>query len=171
MIVRTGLLVSFLVLTSCTSCTPASTGGATDTGQATDFTVTDIEGKTLNLSDYLGKKAILIDFWATWCKPCTAEMVHLQKFYEAKKDGFVVIAVSLDNADSESQVAPYIKSQGYTFPVVIDTDSRITNLYNQRKAAPYSVLIDKRGKIVNRKEGYNAGEEKQIEADIDAAMK
>lgn len=165
------LALAFLPAASCQPSGPAATGGNTEGGQATDFTITDIDGKTLNLSDYLGKKAVLIDFWATWCKPCTAEMVHLQKIYEARKEGFVVIAVSIDNGDTEAQVAPYIKSKGYTFPVVVDSDSRVQNLYNPRKAAPYAILIDKHGKIVKRKEGYNAGEEKQLETEIDAAMK
>lgn len=153
----------------------AETGGvgASDeaTGTAPDFTLTDVEGRQVSLSDYLGKKAVLIDFWATWCKPCIAEMVHLQKMYEAKKDGLVVLAISIDGPETEAQVAPFVKTKGWTFPVLLDSETRATGLYNPRRAAPFTVLIDRHGKIVKKREGFNAGDEVQLEADVEAAMK
>jgi peroxiredoxin len=140
-------------------------------GSVTDFTLTDVDGKSVALGDYLGKKAILLDFWATWCKPCIAEMGHLQKMYEAKKDGFVVLAISMDASETEAQVAPTVKTKGWTFPVLLDSETRATSLYNPRRSAPYTVLINKQGKVVKKREGYNPGDEAEIEKDIDAAMK
>jgi peroxiredoxin len=145
--------------------------GTSEESSVTDFTLSDVEGKSVSLGDYLGKKAILIDFWATWCKPCIAEMTHLQKMYEARKDKFVVLAVSMDASETEAQVAPVVHSKGWTFPVLLDTETRVVSLYNPRRAAPFTVLIDKNGKIVKKREGYNPGDEAEIEKDIDAAMK
>src|SRR6185437_14593748 len=64
-------------------------------GSAPDFSLKSTEGKTVRLSDYLGKSVVLIDFWSTTCDPCLAEMPHLVDLYKANKDkGFVVLAVS-----------------------------------------------------------------------------
>lgn len=149
----------------------ANKSTAAEDSNVTDFTLTDVEGKSVSLSDYLGKQAILIDFWATWCKPCIAEMTHLQKMYETRKDKFVVLAISMDAAETEAQVAPVVHSKGWTFPVLLDTETRVVSLYNPRRAAPFTLLIDKNGKIVKKREGYNPGDEAEIEKDIDAAMK
>jgi peroxiredoxin len=158
--------------------TPAPTTGSngahkadTEDSNAPDFTLTDVDGKSVSLSEYLGTKVILIDFWATWCKPCIAEMSHLQKMYDARKDNLVILAVSMDASETEAQVAPTVKSKGWTFPVLLDTETRVVSLYNPRRAAPYTVLIDRHGKIVKKREGYNPGDEAEIEKDIDAAMK
>lgn len=171
-------LVALLVGCSSGPTTPGgTTAGAntankdTEDSNAPDFTLTDVEGKSVSLSDYLGSKVILIDFWATWCKPCIAEMAHMQKMYEARKDNFVVLAISMDASETEAQVAPTVKTKGWTFPVLLDPETRVVSLYNPRRAAPYTVLIDRHGKIVKKREGYNPGDEVEIEKDIDAAMK
>ena len=161
-----------------TSTTPGP-GGSTskessDSSQSdvTDFTLTDINGTEVSLSQFVGKGAIVISFWATWCKPCVAEMPHLQRMYEKRKgEGFVVLAVSLDGPETEAEVAPFVKSKGFTFPVLIDTETRAASLYNPRRAAPFTVVIDRHGKIVKKREGFNPGDEAQLETDVDAAMK
>jgi peroxiredoxin len=169
-----------LLLASCGgSSSGAKTGGAEPApasdgsdSNAADFTLTDVDGNQVSLSQYLGKSAVLIDFWATWCKPCVAEMVHLQKIYDAKKgEGFVVLAISLDGPETESQVAPVVRNKGFTFPVLLDSETRATGMYNPRRAAPFTVLIDRSGTIVKKREGFNAGDEVQLEKDIEAAMK
>lgn len=91
--------------------------------------------------------------------------------YEAKKDGLVVLAISIDGPETEAQVAPFVKTKGWTFPVLLDSETRATGLYNPRRAAPFTVLIDRHGKIVKKREGFNAGDEVQLEADVEAAMK
>ena len=144
-----------------------ASGGSSD---VTDFTLNDVDGNSVSLSEYAGKgKPVIISFWATWCKPCIAEMPHLQQIYERNKA--VVLAISLDGPETEADVAPFVKSKGFTFPVLIDTETRAASLYTPRRAAPFTVIINKSGKIVKRREGFNPGDEVQLEADVDAAGK
>jgi peroxiredoxin len=150
----------------------ASAQGLSKAGaQAEDFTTRDIDGRTVRLGDYLGKQAVLLDFWATFCQPCMAEMPHLRRLYEAYKDkGFVILAVSMDGPESLSEVPSFARRNSMTFPVVFDEDSRIASLYNPRKSAPLSVLIDKSGRVVGVREGYSPGDEETLEKEIQAAV-
>jgi peroxiredoxin len=150
-----------------TASTSTSAGFAGNQTLASDFSARDVDGKTLRLSDYLGKQAVLIDFWSTYCEPCLAEMPHLRKIYdEQKAKGFVVIAVAMDGPETVADVPSFAKRNGMIFPVVLDEDSHVAQIYNPKKAAPLSVLIDKTGKVYRVREGYNPGDEKLVEADV-----
>lgn len=139
--------------------------------QATDFAARDIEGKTVRLSDYLGKQAILVDFWSTFCEPCLAEMPHLRKLYESQKGkGFVILAVSMDGPETVAEVPSFAKRNGMSFPVLLDEDSHIVSIYNPKRSAPLSVLIDKQGRVVRVREGYNPGDEALIAADVASVL-
>ena len=142
--------------------------GASGTGAtATDFTARDIDGKTVRLSTYLGKQAILLNFWQTWCEPCVAEFPHLRKMYEANKDkGFVLLGVAMDGPETVANVPAFAKRNQLNFPVLLDEDSHVAAVYNPKKSAPLSVLIDKTGKIAVIREGYNPGDEEYLEREV-----
>jgi peroxiredoxin len=146
----------------------SSTDTSLKTGAiAADFVSRDIDGKTLRLSDYLGKQAVLLDFWATFCEPCLAEMPHLRRLYDANKSkGFVVIAIAMDGPETVAEVPNFAKRNQMTFPVALDEDSHVASIYNPKKSAPLSVLIDKTGKVVKIHEGYNPGDETMLAADV-----
>lgn len=139
-------------------------------GTATNFTVRDIKGKYLRLSDF-GKQAVLMNFWATWCKPCLIELRHLQKLYKKyQSKGFVVLAVSMDGPETRAKVVPLVNRYKLTFPVVVDTETSIVKLYNPKNAAPFSVFI-KRGKVVKTREGFQVSDISAIEKEVTDLLK
>lgn len=148
--------------------TTATTATATTTGAtASDFSARDVDGKTVRLSTYLGKQAILLNFWETWCEPCVAEFPHLRRMYEANKEkGFVLFGIAMDGPETVANVPAYARRNQLNFPVLLDEDSRVASIYNPKKSAPLSVLIDKTGKIVAIREGYNPGDEKDLAKEV-----
>jgi peroxiredoxin len=146
----------------------ATTSSATKSGSSLpDFQLADTQGGTLVLSQVVAQnKVVYLDFWATWCGPCTAEMPKLEAFYQKYKDqGFVVVGISMDDPSTMGAVTSYIHRMGMTFPVVVDTDSRAVQLYNTTRSAPYGVLIAN-GKIVAEHGGYTPGDELTLEEQI-----
>lgn len=161
------------------ACGPGVTGKGAQSGadqarsgaQATDFTLRDVDGNTVRLSDYLDKDVVLLDFWATWCVPCEAELPHLESLYQDKKDkGFVVLGISMDGPETIAQVASYARRYNLSFPVLLDEETKVVNVYNPKRTAPLSLLIDRKGQIATVRSGYNAGDEKLIEADVDRLL-
>ena len=131
------------------------------------FEATDIEGNDVALSDYLGKRVIVMSFWSTWCEPCKAEMPILQKLENKYgKTGLKILSISRDGPDTVSEVAPYIRSNQYTFTVIVDEDSSIAQAYNPRNALPFMVIIDRKGKIVKQIEGFQLSKADQMVAEI-----
>ena len=136
-----------------------------------DFELDTLDGRSVRLSDHLGKSVILIDFWATFCDPCLAAMPHLDEIYKKyKARGFVVFGVSIDGPDSIAQVRAEVNKLGVTFPILLDEESQVVALYNPKTSAPYSVLIGRDGRIISKKEGYTTGDASVVERDIEAAL-
>lgn len=109
---------------------------------AAEFTLTDLNGRVQSLNQYRGK-IVLVNFWATWCKPCTTEMPAMQAAYDRLRDhGFVVLAIN--ELEDAQKVVEHIKTYGHTFPVLLDQDNRVANLYGVY-GLPVSVFIDEAG--------------------------
>jgi peroxiredoxin len=166
-------LLSIILAVACGGETSSSSGpntpaNAPGTGAtATDFSARDIEGNTVHLGTYLGKQAVLLNFWSTWCEPCVAEFPHLRRMHDANKaKGFVVIGIAMDGPDTIANVPAFAKRNQVNFPVVLDEDSHVAAIYNPKKSAPLSVLIDKSGKIVTIREGYNPGDEDYLAREV-----
>jgi len=144
---------------------PAQTvqaGGST----APDFTLRDINGTAVTLSALKGQ-VVLINFWATWCGPCKQEMPHLNKIeQELGPQGFRVLSISTDDARTGSKVKAYVKSRGYGFTVLLDTDTTVVSQYNPSKSLPYSVLLNRSGKIAKVFQGYKPGDEVHLREEV-----
>lgn len=121
--------------------------GIQEGNKAIDFELTSIDGTVMKLSDMEGKKVIL-NFWATWCPPCKAEMPHMQDFYEEQQEkGVEIIAVNLTSAEkSKNDVEPFVKDYGLTFPILLDIKGSIGGTY-QAFTIPTSYVIDTKGFI------------------------
>lgn len=117
--------------------------------RAPEFTARRIGGEPLKLSDYRGK-VVLLNIWATWCKPCEDEAPSLERLYKKIKSGsggsdFEILAVSID-ARSRDAVLPFKEKFSLSFPILFDPDGRVSRLY-QTTGVPETFVIDRDGII------------------------
>lgn len=135
---------------------------------APDFTLPSNQNTNIKLSEELGN-VVLINFWATWCGPCRQEMPELEKLhtrYEAA--GFQTLGVNVEE-DSAAAVA-LAKKLGVSFPVLFDTASTVSELY-QVRAMPTTVLVDRNGKVRHVYKGYKPGYEDKYRQDIKSLIR
>ena len=167
----TQIVIIIALAVSCSGCSTDSRFGhrapIRTTGlSAPDFTATTIDGETITLSDFKGKKAVVLDIWATWCGPCRMEMPDLQKIYEKYSDQIEIIAASQDQPSDLGKIKSFVEEFKITFKVIHDNDFSISKRYPTR-GIPFVVLIDKDGKIVKRITGYD----KQLEQTMVDSLK
>ena len=170
------VLAAMAVIAACLGVAACGPEGGAGPGPAApsamDFALQSTEGKTVHLSDYLGKDVVLIDFWSTTCDPCMVEMPHLVDLYKKHKDkGFVVLAVSLDGPESLADVNRVVHDKDMVFPVLLDQETVVVSRFNPKKEMPFAVLIDRSGKIIKKKPGYQPGDEKTLAEEIETALK
>jgi peroxiredoxin len=170
--------VSALCLLLLAACGCAPSGGAAAPSAAApnaalppDFELPRLDGGSERLSDHFGKHVVLIDFWATFCKPCLRSMPELDALYRSRKQqGFVVLGVSIDGPGSTAEVKAEVARLGVSFPILLDQESRAISLYNPRASAPFSVLLGRDGSVLMKREGYTTGSHEAVTRDIDAAL-
>jgi len=127
-----------------------------------DFTLENLDGNFVELYKEVGEGPILLSFWATWCKPCIEELNEYKQIYSEYKDkGFKMYAISTDDENTVAKVKPLVKSKGYNFPVLLDTNSDAVRLY-YAQSIPYSVILDKDGMIIYSHLGYMKGDEVKV---------
>ena len=154
------LVVSILVLAVLMGCTRSDERAAAS-GDAPNFKLQDLDGKSVQLSDFKGKLVVL-DFWATWCQPCRDSipgMAKLSKDYADK--GLVILAISLDGGAS-GEIKTFQQEHGMTYTVLMGTED-VASLYSVR-TIPMMIVLDKSGKIQKRYLG--AGNEDDIEKTV-----
>ena len=108
-----------------------------------DFTATLADGSEFTLSDYEGK-VILLNFWATWCGPCVGEMPAFTQLVETYGEDLALLAVNC--GEDEETVTAFLEKNGYTFPVALDPEYEISNLY-PTEGIPYTVIVGTDGKV------------------------
>jgi peroxiredoxin len=131
--------------------------------QAPEFELKNLEGKTVRLADYRGK-AVLINFWATWCGPCKIEMpwfVEFQKQYESQ--GLEIVGIALDDSSVDT-IAKFAKQMNVNYAVLLGKDS-VGDAYGGVDGMPTSFYIDRTGKVVEETIGLPSGKA-EIETNI-----
>jgi len=133
---------------------------------APDFTLTTLDGKQVKLSDYRGK-AVLLNFWATWCAPCKEEIpwfMELEKQYAPQ--GLVVLGVAMDD-DGKDSVSKFAREMKIDYTVLLGNDD-VADHYGGVAGLPTTFYVDRTGKIVKKVEGLVG--ERDIEDGIKAAL-
>ena len=123
----------------------------------------DLNGKPVKIHEMKGQ-VVVVSFWATWCVPCLQELGFLQKYYEKyQKDGLTVLAISTDGPETRSRVRSVARRKGWSLPVLLDEAGTAVSNLNPRGSTPYTLFIDRQGRLANAHEGYKAGDEEGYE--------
>ncbi|MFQ6070696.1 MAG: TlpA disulfide reductase family protein [Candidatus Aminicenantales bacterium] len=145
-------LILILLMLSLFSCSKKELSPVT----APDFSLQDLEGKTISLSDYRGK-VVFLNFWATWCAPCKAEIPGLVEMYEKYREkGMEIIGVSVDRLGAKPLIS-FAQEYRINYPVIIATQ-RLVDDYRPGRFIPVTVIIDKEGKIRKKHIGFMSKE-------------
>ncbi len=135
---------------------------------APDFTLDTLSGQKLRLQDQRGR-IVMINFWASWCAPCRQEMPHLIRLHEKyRAAGFTLLGVNID--EDRKVAAAMAERIGVKFPVLLDTDKKVTGQYDMG-AMPATLILDRKGRVRFVHLGYEAGLEATYEKYVKDLLK
>jgi len=150
------LLLLAAILGACGGGSSIESTGVNTGNLAKDFTLETIDGSEVSLSDYRGS-VILVNFWATWCPPCRAEIPDFEAAYQARQDdGFVVLGINVE--EQRESVASFMQAIGMSYPVLLDTHGQVMKMY-RAPGLPISLILDRDGVIQVRHVGLLTGEQ------------
>ncbi len=130
------------------------------------FVLKNLEGQDVSLESHLKQnKAVLLNFWATWCPPCAEEIPDLIKLQEKHKgDAFTILGI--DVAESDKKVGRFAKKMGINYPVLLDSRSEVAEEYGI-VGIPTSLLVNQEGKVIGKYYGFT----RELVADVESALK
>ena len=118
--------------------------------EAEDFTLKTLKGETVSLKDYRGR-LIFLNFWATWCGPCRAEMPSMQRLWEEfKEEDFVILAINIQ--EESKLVSSFVNERGLSFPVLLDEKGKVARSYGIR-GIPTTFFLNPEGEIIGKAVG------------------
>ena len=134
--------------------------------KAPEFTLPNLDGDDVTLSELLEDGPVIVDFWATWCKPCIKAFPDLQEIFDNYRNcGLKVLAISIDGPKSMSRVGSLIKSKGNTFEVLLDPGQKVARKFHVM-SVPRTVLVNTDGTITYAVTGYRPKNHKELEAAV-----
>lgn len=136
-------------------------------------TLSDVNGKKINVADYSKSgKITVLSFWATWCIPCKKELTNIADLYDdwKKKYNLDIVAVSIDDSRNSTKVKPYVEGQRWTYDVLLDVNQDLKRELNIQ-TVPFTVVVDKTGKVAFTHSGYVEGDEFVLEEELQKLAK
>ena len=161
-----GLLTLLIFSAGCFNGAGASTAEMPDTLQGKYlFSLPDLDGKSVELKDLLSQhKAVLINFWATWCPPCREEIPDLIDLYAENKDrGLLVLGVDVNQ--SRTKVANFVKKHQMNYSILLDKDMAVSNIYHV-VGIPTTLLVNPQGKVLGVYHSFSD----ELVADVEKAL-
>lgn len=134
--------------------------------------VTTLDGKPFNIQDIENKGPIIINFWATWCKPCKKELNNIAEVYEEwqEETGVKLIAISIDDTRSMSKVAPYVNSSAWEYEIYLDPNGDLKRAMGV-STVPHTFVLNNKNEIVWQHRGYVDGDEYDLYTEIERLVK
>lgn len=134
--------------------------------KAHNFKLKNLNNQTVSYVELKGNKLTVMDFWATWCKPCVKSIPKfIEMNDEFESEGVQFLGISIDGPRNLSKVKPFAKSLGINYPILLDMDNNVMTRFRVQ-AVPTLLIINSDDKIVLFHEGYKPGEEKLIRKEI-----
>ncbi len=138
--------------------------------KAPEFTLPNLDGEDVTLSELLKDGPVVVDFWATWCKPCIKAFPDLQEIFDKYKDcGLTVVAISIDSTHSTTKVKPLIVSKGNTFEVLLDPSLAVAKKFHVT-SVPRTVLVRQDGTVAWAVTGYRPTNHAELDAAVAALL-
>ncbi len=135
-------------------------------GVAPAFEARSVAGERIALGELAAKGPVVLDFWATWCKPCLMSLPELERLAaKHRADGVTVVAISIDGPRNQAKVRAFANKLGLTMPIVVDRDESLQSAY-QVKAVPTTFLIGRDGRIAWSRQGYLPGDADALEREL-----
>jgi peroxiredoxin len=139
-----------LTATACTGANQVRSEGVKEGSQAPDFVLEALDGEQVSLEEFSGQ-VVLMNFWATWCPPCKAEIPDIEAAYQLhQEDGLVVLGINVE--ESRETVEPFVEEFNITYPVLLDEARQVFKAYRV-SGLPMSVIVDREGVIRVRHTG------------------
>lgn len=140
--------------------------GVIENPTVTNFRLKNLDNRTVSFNSLKGEKFTVIDFWATWCKPCVKSIPKLVEISNDFEDnGVQFIGISIDGPRNLAKVKPFARSLGVTYPILLDVNSEVMAKLSVR-AVPTLLIVNEDNEIVYFHEGYKPGEEDDIREEI-----
>jgi len=151
-------LPALILLAGCSGSGSGTPDGITEGHRAPDFQLEALDGSQVSLREHEGQ-VVLINFWATWCDPCRAEILDLEAVYRARRDeGFAVLGVN--SQETRGAIEPFVTEMGMSYPILLDESGRVSKTYRPT-GLPMSVLVDQKGIIQVRHLGLLTADQLQ----------
>jgi peroxiredoxin len=138
--------------------------------QMPDVSLYNIKNEYVNIRELQGQELTLVDFWATWCKPCIIAIPELNKIYtDFKNEGISLIGVNIDSPRNQSKVRPFANARGMDYPVLLDPDQEMMKLMNV-VVVPTLIIFNSSGEQVFSHEGFKPGDQQVLRDKINELL-